>query len=629
MQTEGKKKNIRYSLSFGEDDAEDDNESGFISKIDLKQVSMYDIDEELKELKEIRNTLRSPAPNPFFKKNTKDYKFSNFNFDNNSIFGENFDENYISSNLNTTRLGETNEKYDILAQLKKLNEEKNATPTKSQMDGEKEKNQFDNDSFGNKKDENIINPIVFVDKLELSFHDEGTIQKKKSSNQYNDNYNDSSNLNMITFLNDKKVIKKLDVFNENEEYQTNISYIDSRKKNLYCYNFVNDINSGHKLNIGSLFDNLNINQIEIRRLKKEIKEDKASLINPLINSNNNMANLLQNKDRCTNTICIIEDIDNIDEGHEDEFLENNKTTIKADNNEKTKIAKNSKNNSKSKLDWTQLTNKFKKENNKSGKNLSKFCEMKEKPGIIKRNQNKNDLFPLNTHNKNIKFKSTKKVQNTSEIYDDQINFTIDNKNNNFNTLYNKDQSNININLKKNIGKSPRSPRKHMNSNSSLKKPLTHKKVNSTFSIKTKPNSDLINNNFEKQNDINISNDRQKVLNKETKILKNNNKYVSTFEHKKVKDNNNYIEKKPKTNYSHQYHKKINSNISNNNNYLNKKEVELNQKKYKHNKNKSDIINYDFVFSVYNDFNNNPAKKSFHNKNQSTGKYQTNRKEDNL
>ena len=63
MQNEAKKKNLRYSLSFGEDDADDDNESGFISKIDSKQVSMYDIDEELKELKEIRNTLRSPAPN--------------------------------------------------------------------------------------------------------------------------------------------------------------------------------------------------------------------------------------------------------------------------------------------------------------------------------------------------------------------------------------------------------------------------------------------------------------------------------------------------------------------------------------------------------------------------------------
>ena len=624
MQSEAKKKNIRYSLSFGEDDADDDNESGFISKIDSKQVSMYDIDEELKELKEIRNTLRSPAPNAFLKKNTKDYKFYNFNIDNNSIFGENLDENNISSNLNTTRLAEFSEKYDILTQLKKLNEERNATPNKFRLDEENEKNQFNNDSSGNKKDENEINPIVFVDKLELSFHDEGTTPKKKSSNQYYDNYNDSSNLNMINFLHDKKIIKKLNVFNENEEYMTNISYIDSRKKNLYYYNFVNDINYGHKLNIDNLFDNLNISHIEIKRLKKEIKEDKASLINPLMNSNNNMTNLLQNKDNCSDTICIIEDIDNIDEDHEDEIHRNNIITNKTENNTKSKIAKNDKNDSNNKLDWTQLTNKFKKENKKSGRNLSTFCEMNEKTGIIKRNQNKNDLFSLNTHKKNVKFKSTKKNQNTSEIYDDEINFTVDIKNKNFNTLYN---DNLNKNIQKNIGKSPCSLRKNMNSNSSLKKPMTHKKVNSMFNTKKMPNSNLVNNDFEIPN--NKPNDKQKVLNKDKNLLKNNNKCVSAFENKKVKDNNNYIEKKPKTNYSHQYHKKINSNINNNNNYSNKKEIELNQKKYKHNKNKSDMINYDYVFSVYNDLCNNPVKKPFHNKNQSTGKYQTNREEENL
>ena len=632
MQNEAKKKNLRYSLSFGEDDADDDNESGFISKIDSKQVSMYDIDEELKELKEIRNTLRSPAPNLFIKKNTKDYKFYNFNIDNNSIFGENLDENNISSNLNTTRLAEISEKYDILTQLKKLNEERNATPTKFNIDEENEKNQFNNDSFGNKKDENAINPIVFVDKLELSFHDDGTTPKKKSSNQYNDNYNDLSNLNMMNFLNDKKVIKKLNVFNEKEEYMTNISYIDSRMKNLYCYNFVNDINFGLKLNIDNLFDNLNISHIEIKRLKKEIKEDKASLINPLMNSNNNMANLLQNKDSCSDTICIIEDIediDNIDEDHEDEIHKNNKITTKTENNIKNKIDKNDKNNSNNKLDWTQLTNKFKKENKKSGKNLSTFCEVNEKPGINKRNQNKNDFFSLNTHKKNVKFKSKKKNLNISEINDEEINFTIDNKNKNCNTLYNIDKDDLNFNIQKNIGKSPCSLRKNTNSNSSLKKPLNHKKVNSMFSTIKMPNSNLVNNDFENQKNINKSNDKQKVLNKDKNILKNNNKCMSTFEHKKVKDNNNYIEKKPKTNYSNQYHKKLNSNISNNNNYSNKKEVELNQKKYKHNKNKSDMINYDYVFSVYNDLCNNPAKKPFHNKNQSTGKYQTNRKEENL
>ena len=61
---------MRYSLSFGDVDEEDNeessnddnnNDSSYISKIESKQVSMYDIDEDLKELKEIRNNLKSPV----------------------------------------------------------------------------------------------------------------------------------------------------------------------------------------------------------------------------------------------------------------------------------------------------------------------------------------------------------------------------------------------------------------------------------------------------------------------------------------------------------------------------------------------------------------------------------------
>ena len=426
----------------------------------------------------------------------------------------------------------------------------------------------------------------------------------------------------------KKLLKNCIFFNEKEEYMTNINYIDSKKKNLYCYNFVNDINYSHKLNINNSFDQLNINHIELRRLKDDAKEDKSSSNNPIINSDNNMANLLYNKESCKDTNCIIEDIDNIDDAHEEEFHSNNKVSIKTENNEINKKAnkgQNNSNNSNNKLDWTQLTNKFKKESKKAGKNLSTFCEMQEKPGIIKRNQNKNDLFSLNTHKKNVKIKSTTKIKNTSEKYCDEINFTVDDMNKNFNTLYNLDKSNLNTNINKqrNIGKSPYSLRKEMNSNSSLKKPITHKKGNSTFSTKKMPNSNLVSNDFENLNNINKFDDKQKVLNNDKKIVKNNNnKCLTTLEHKKVKDNN--IEKKIQTNYSHQYQKKVNSNVTNKKNYSNKKEVELNQKKYKHNKNKSDMINYENVFSANNELCNNTTKKSFHNKNQSTGKYQTKR-----
>jgi len=118
-----------------------------------------------------------------------------------------------------------------------------------------------------------------------------------------------------------------------------------------------------------------------------------------MNSNNNMANLLQNKDSYTDKICFIEDIDNFDQDHEDELHENNNQSNKTDDNTNNKIAKNDKNNSNKKLDWTQLIKKFKKENNEARKNVSTFWEKKEKPGIIKRNQNKNDLYSLNTQKK--------------------------------------------------------------------------------------------------------------------------------------------------------------------------------------------------------------------------------------
>ena len=113
---------------------------------------------------------------------------------------------------------------------------------------------------------------------------------------------------------------------------------------------------------------------------------------------------------------------------------------------------------------------------------------------------------------------------------------------------------------------------------------------------------------------------------------NYSKNTNLAQNKQIKKSNIIAEKKPKTNYAQQYHKRINSNI--NNNYCtNRRETELNQKKYKHNKNKSDMINYDYVFSVYNDSNKNNSiskkVKPSHSKNQSTGGnyYQTYREND--
>ena len=181
-----KNKNIKYSLSFGEDDEEMD-ESGYISKIESKQVSMYyDIEDELKELKDLKNTLKSPLRGPYLKQNTSDKKLLNFNIDNNNtIFGEHLDENNISLATNATALANINEKIDILTQLKKLAGKGSTELAKSKYNDESkiiENNQFKNDSFGEKQN---INPIVFDDKLEISFHDENNDKNNGSNNNIN------------------------------------------------------------------------------------------------------------------------------------------------------------------------------------------------------------------------------------------------------------------------------------------------------------------------------------------------------------------------------------------------------------------------------------------------------------
>ena len=99
---------------------------------------MYVIDEELKELKEIKNTLKSPMCEPYLKQNINDNKLFNCNLDNNStIFGEHLDDNNIANNTNTTTLDNINEKIDILTQLKKLSEKNSTELAKSKYDEEK------------------------------------------------------------------------------------------------------------------------------------------------------------------------------------------------------------------------------------------------------------------------------------------------------------------------------------------------------------------------------------------------------------------------------------------------------------------------------------------------------------
>ena len=315
-------KNLKYSLSFGDDDDDDVEESGFISKIDSKQVSLYDFDEELKELKEIRNTLKSPA-GPFLKRNANDNKLINFNMENTSvIFGEHLDDNNVTTNTNATQIAGINERYDILTQLKKAYEKGSTEIAKSNYEGDTkiiENNQFKDDSFGESKNYKLdYNPIVFDDRVEISFHDENNPVKKSTknlsnyngsfasnivlngsnNNNYGVSHNNSIKINnnnngssgfmassfkinnnkeeIIFYHNDKKVARKINS-NQLEEYLTNINLIDSKKHKKFTYKFINDEYFNKKIKMNIFEDNLNIANIELKRTKKKKEIRKENL----------------------------------------------------------------------------------------------------------------------------------------------------------------------------------------------------------------------------------------------------------------------------------------------------------------------------------------------------------------
>ena len=128
-----RKKSLRFSLSFGDDDEElvedleeennDYNASINISKIGSKSPSMYNIEKELNELKEMKNNLQSPIRSSYLKRNINDNNLYNFNMErNSSIFGEHLEDDVSRKNSNFSLLESINEKYDLLTELKNLNE---------------------------------------------------------------------------------------------------------------------------------------------------------------------------------------------------------------------------------------------------------------------------------------------------------------------------------------------------------------------------------------------------------------------------------------------------------------------------------------------------------------------------
>ena len=375
------KKGLRFSLSFLDDDEEEEDENSFISKMESKRVSMYDIDEEIKELKEIKNTIKSPLRSSFLKRNTNDNNLVNFNMEsNNSIFGEHLDDNIHRKNSNIDFIESINEKYTILTELKKLSEEANSkkktskNEEKNKKDESEEKNEFYFDSFGEskngkndeekenesekkEKDKEIMinkdkgNLIVFDDKLEISFNDEkndvNTGSKKDINtidtnlNYYKKKKSTSQFVDYMIYYNDKKKLSKVNIFNQFEDIFFNIEDINSRKDKQFINIFVNDRFIIEKLYIS----NNDISIVDIDSKVNKINNKRyRSKKNKKTNLNNTLKKEKQNK---------YNNNENLKFKNE---LQNSKSKKIIDNKSNNKIFLNNDNNGKNTYNINQLLN---------------------------------------------------------------------------------------------------------------------------------------------------------------------------------------------------------------------------------------------------------------------------------
>ena len=272
----------KSSLSFGDIDEEnneeylnDNNDSSYISKIESKYVSMYDNDEELKELKEIRNDLKSPVCTH----NNRNYNrlISSFSINNND--NDNDNENENNDNIKQT---------SILFQLKKM----------------ASKNNYENKI--------INNPIVFDDQLELSFHED--LNKKSAIQNQNKNYIMKE---IINYNNDRYNLKKIKLYIEDKICISKLEILRNKK---YCFYYKNDLDIIKKIN-----NNIILDSIQIKHIKNKgnnIKTNNENLVYNYCNKrikNNENDKLKKN----INTKSKAHQIDSIINNKEEKYIYNN------------------------------------------------------------------------------------------------------------------------------------------------------------------------------------------------------------------------------------------------------------------------------------------------------------------
>ena len=445
INNEGRKsKQIKYSLSFGEDDEdeEDENESSYISKIDSKQVSIYDIDEELKVLKEIGNNIKSP-----------NLKTNNNNVGSNKYIS-NFTDKIQSSNKNLYNY-KTNRN---TKKNKNINSNTNESPiifktNQAEMSFHEETNNNNNNNIllstiKNEKNKNIKNINNIIIRSNSNIENSNNNKIISNFNHKGNTYNRAYTFNIdkkneekekeekgeiSIFYNDKKKISKIKLNNENE---TCIDFIHNKEKNKYSYSYFKDILTVKKIdNITQInMNNCCISEIDkiIQRIDNKIR-NKGKVKEKKYYNRNNVVKFNQKKT-----------FDNIKEKNKNiVIIENNnssKRIIKEQNNMrngKLKITKQNNN------DYTEKKHKRKEsieinnnDNNiysgfmKEDKNYNKkfsntstqFCKDKNH----KFNNNKNTENKKNEKDKNAKNTKIQKIKFKSEVsskYHEELNFT--------------------------------------------------------------------------------------------------------------------------------------------------------------------------------------------------------------
>ena len=252
-----KSKQLRYSLSFGDDDEEEEdvNESSYISKIDSKHISLYDLDEELKVLRELKSPMLRSKSTCKYKKNSNSKKrlISNFGEKSNRK-KSNYNniiriQNLLSNKFKDNPIIFSNKKNEV---------------SFNNDDTDANNNNNNSINLNNTKSNNIknnINKIVIPN---------NPIHNKKMS--INTSKEPDKEINI--FYIDNKKLPKISL-NEKNTHLMIIDYIDQKEKELYSYIYYNNTSIIKKI------DNININCSisEIEKLKVNKKNFLRNMAN--------------------------------------------------------------------------------------------------------------------------------------------------------------------------------------------------------------------------------------------------------------------------------------------------------------------------------------------------------------